>query len=205
MKFDVTKIIPFDALKDEIASITNKINKNDELLVLENNEPQFLVMSLDRYNYLVEIEQIILNSTNNKIAEKAYDEQSNTDYINDIDNTYEYNDLSDKRIENPKVKIGVLAKDGFRKLAKEKRISASELNLLCNMDYSKREFNMNYPVLKKVNSDISIEIQKRDNKGYNRYYNFILMINNEEYLLVSQWVENLHRKELEKWFRKKGI
>lgn len=197
MNFDITKIIPFSAFKSDINDLTNKINQSGELLVLENNATQFIVMSLDRYDYLSEIEQVLDNLKLNKENKNFYEEYHDLDEV-EVEEKYLNKGSND-------VKIGVLAKNGFRKLAKENKLSKEDLKSLCNEIYSKQKFNMNFAVLKKVNPDIAIETQKRDDRGYNRYYNFTLIINNEEYLLVSQWVENLHRKKLEEWFRAKGM
>ena len=70
-------------------------------------------------------------------------------------------------------------------------------------EYSAEVFNLNIPALKMVNKSQSLDEQKRDQRGYNRYYNFTLKAYGQEYLLCSQWVEYLHREKFEKWLQSK--
>jgi len=105
----------------------------------------------------------------------------------------------DGKYEAPKMKIGKFVQEMFRKLLHAKILPQEELTHLTSPEYSKSHFNLNFPVLKEYNPKQTLDAQKRDHKGYNRYYDYLLSAYNKEYLLSSQWIENLHRSKFQEW------
>ena len=101
------------------------------------------------------------------------------------------------------VRIGKKARNLIKFLIHEGMVDDDEFNLMQDEKYSKKVFNMNFPVLKEVRKDIDFKDQKKDKNGYNRYYDTILTFKGREYILCSQWVENLHREALENWAKAK--
>lgn len=97
------------------------------------------------------------------------------------------------------MKIGVLVRSSLIRLFKEKKISKEEIEKMTTSSYSKEVFNLNYPVLKEVDKNIPLSEQKKDHRGYNRYWNFTVDIYGKQYLICSQWVEELHRNSFNKW------
>ncbi|SMB82590.1 Antitoxin Phd_YefM, type II toxin-antitoxin system [Desulfonispora thiosulfatigenes DSM 11270] len=97
------------------------------------------------------------------------------------------------------LKIGKLARTFITKFLNENVISKYELEKMETAEYSKEVFNLNFEILKLVDRQVDIDKQKRDSKGYNRYYDLILHTDGGEYFLCSQWVENLHREAFETW------
>lgn len=90
------------------------------------------------------------------------------------------------------LKIGNLARIMIPKLMQEGKVSGNEIELMLTAAYSKQTFDLQYPVLAKVESN------------YNkiRYYAKPFMIDSVEYVLCSQWFEvpsNNDRPYLEKW------
>lgn len=69
-----------------------------------------------------------------------------------------------------------------------KLISELEIEKLQNSDYSKMIFNLNYPVLKKVDENRSI-IESRTVSGYTRYYAKNHINKNSDYLITSEWYD----------------
>jgi len=106
--------------------------------------------------------------------------------------------------EVSKMKIGKFVQEAFRKLFHANILPPDELISLTSPEYSKIHFNLNFSVLKEYNPKQTLDIQKRDDKGYNRYYGYLLSAYNKEYLLSSQWIENLHRGKFEQWFKQWG-
>jgi len=103
-------------------------------------------------------------------------------------------------VEDPsKEKIGKLVQESLRKLFYKQRLPQDEIERLTSEEYSKTVFNLNFPVLKEYNSELAFDEQKRDAKGYNRYYSFTLSAYNKQYLVCSQWIEHLHREQYETW------
>lgn len=100
-----------------------------------------------------------------------------------------------------KVKIGRYIRTVIRDLASKNKIPNEEVNKMTSADKSKEIFKSSIPVLKRLDSTKSKEEQKKDKRGYNRYYDEVFLINGVEYLLSSQWYENVHRNAFESWLK----
>lgn len=50
-----------------------------------------------------------------------------------------------------------------------------------------------------ISSGQTLDEAKRDAKGYNRYYDSAVNVNGKQYLICSQWIENLHKDKVETW------
>lgn len=105
---------------------------------------------------------------------------------------------TDNKFEAIKPKIAVLARNIFNLFSKENKLNEIEVNNLCDVNYSKREFNisMNLPILKKYNSKEDAFINES-----RRYYAEIYKFNNKKYLLCNHWLENQYDL-LENWAKK---
>lgn len=104
----------------------------------------------------------------------------------------ETNHSSGMSIAYKELKIGKLANTVLRSILQSEKVSAAELQLLQEKDYSKKTFDLQYPVLVKAGS------------AYDRvrYYSNPLRAGGELYYLCSQWFEtpaNNDRPYLEKW------
>ena len=102
--------------------------------------------------------------------------------INNYKQKYNYKDF----------KIGKLAQVMIRKIIENNKISKNEINSLLDKEYSKKVFNINYPVLVK------------EGGAYDkfRYYNEPISFDGVNYLLCNMWFENSqvnNRPYLEKW------
>ncbi|MDV9904691.1 hypothetical protein RHG69_04810 [Clostridioides difficile] len=105
--------------------------------------------------------------------------------------------LSDETLKE--LKIGKLVQVTMKHLFEEEKISPEEIDKMTQSSYSKQVFNENKPVLKEVPKDGNINELKKDEKNYNRYYAYTISIYGKQYLLVSQWIEDLHRSYYESW------
>lgn len=99
---------------------------------------------------------------------------------------------------NDDIKIGELVKREFDRLFKQERIPKGEIKKLQEYDYCKKVFGINYPVLREVNMDYSLEEQRRDENGDAIYYGFILTIYDKDYYICSIWSEE-NRKDFLRW------
>lgn len=96
--------------------------------------------------------------------------------------------------------IGKIVQEEFSNLLRSEKISEYLIESLQRSDYSKQMFNVNYPVLIKIN--YPNELKKGvDRNGINRYYVTPLKIRGEYYLLTSQWY-NPSKDKLIHWMRK---
>jgi hypothetical protein len=160
----------------------NKIVSSEDLAI----DTQFIKSKLNELNEIIVFEsnkpQFVILS-----LEKYYQGlRSSPTKLNEVSEKYD-------------VKIGEYVQDAMRRLFNEKLISEDEIKRLTSKDYSNDTFNINFPVLKLLDKSLSIDNQKRDSKGYNRYYKYTLYAYGNEYFLCSQWLENLHRKKFELW------
>ena len=97
------------------------------------------------------------------------------------------------------VKIGTLVQDAMRHLIQNDVLPDDEIRNLTDPIYCSKVFGLSFSVLKEYEPDKPFVEQKRDTKGYNRYYNFRLFKGDTSYLLCSQWVEGLHRQKFKIW------
>ncbi|BCG58410.1 hypothetical protein PUR_18350 [Paenibacillus sp. URB8-2] len=99
------------------------------------------------------------------------------------------------------IKIGALVSSSFERLIANDVLTEQEIERLQRLDYAKRTFNITYPVLKKVDSTISMTEQRNVN-GHPRFYADPYKINGTDYLLCNHWVEELSRSYFDAWLRR---
>ncbi|MCR9182706.1 MAG: hypothetical protein NXH73_07245 [Flavobacteriaceae bacterium] len=98
-------------------------------------------------------------------------------------------DHSDKNpVDFQKMKIGVLVRSTLPELLQKELISKLEIEKLQKEDYSKINFDVNYPVLKKVDKSKSL-IENRRVNDYTRYYAKPVKSFGDDYLITSEWYE----------------
>ena len=165
MEIDISKIVSADEISADIQQINSALTEKNELLVFGNNKPQFVILSLERYEQLL--------NANSGVHATADSE----------------------------IKIGKLVQDTFLKLVDKDMLPQQEIERLCELEYSNATFGLNFAMLKEFNPDpnVPIDVQKKDSKGYNRYYKYLIEIYNKQYLLCSQWSEALHRRKYLNW------
>ena len=91
------------------------------------------------------------------------------------------------------MKIGQFVQSKMKQLEQNSSLSLQEIENLLSHQYSKRIFNLNYPVLKHSDNDI------KDEKGRNRYYTNEMFFG--EHYLTSQWFE-YHWEPFLSWLKK---
>lgn len=86
------------------------------------------------------------------------------------------------------IKIGALVRKTFPELIESNLISKTELSKLLMYDYCKTNFDLNFPMLKKVDPSKSIK-ENRFEGNYTRYYANPFKIYGDDYLMTSEWFE----------------
>jgi hypothetical protein len=104
-----------------------------------------------------------------------------------------------KGLEN--LKIGKLVNNLMTLILQKELISDMEIQNLEKKDYSKFTFNVIFPLLKKVDSNISLK-ENGLIKGRPRYYANPIEYKNVQYLLTNEWKE-YHREDFMNWFQRK--
>jgi hypothetical protein len=98
-------------------------------------------------------------------------------------------------VSNDQIKIGLLVQTEIERLSKNNMISEAMIEHLLDGIYSKKTFDINYPLLKKVIKGPSLFEQRKIN-GYGRYWGKAYIINGEKYLLCNDWYERNRMKFL---------
>ena len=92
------------------------------------------------------------------------------------------------------MKVGKLAQTAIPRIITEGKVSAYELDKMLTLEYSRKAFNLKFPVLALADSDYE---QKR-------YYKSPIVFNSVTYVLCNDWYErndNNNRPYLEKWIK----
>lgn len=95
------------------------------------------------------------------------------------------------------VKIGKLVRTTIEDLINRNLLSNDTIQLLLDKEYCKNTFNINYPLLKELNSSFSIKSQRYIGE-YARYWSETFLINNNEYIVCQEWYER-NREYFESW------
>lgn len=100
-----------------------------------------------------------------------------------------------------RLKIGVLVKATMPYILEMELISPIEVNKMTKDDYSKMIFDMNYPVLKKVDESKSIT-ENRTVGDYTRYYAEPYDFKDSQYLISSEWYDR-NQEDYIRWLKRK--
>ncbi|UMB60647.1 hypothetical protein MHL31_00195 [Lutibacter sp. A80] len=103
--------------------------------------------------------------------------------------------------ELKKLKIGIMVRATLPLILKLELITDLEIERLQKSDYSKMTFDLNYPVLKKVDEKISI-VENRTIGKYTRYYAKPQKNKNSHYLITSEWYD-LNQEDYIRWLKRK--
>ena len=145
-------------------------------------------------NILLEYKNNFLNSKTVSISEKT--NTTNNDLNKEIIDLH-INPYTVKALKD--LKVGQIAQEKLRKILTNGDISEQEIEKMQTLEYSKKTFGLQYPLLVKADSYFEKV----------RYYKNPLYIRGKEYRLCSQWFEtpaNNDRWPLIKWidnYRKK--
>lgn len=107
------------------------------------------------------------------------------------------NSSKSQALEN--IKIGFLVQMKIAECFKAQQITDDELNNLCDLDYSKRTFGMQYPILKKVDPNSRLDDQRKV-KDFFRYYSTPFSTGKKSFLLCNCWYEK-NRKNFLEWLK----
>lgn len=193
--------------KNPLKSDTHEDKKNNLDIVIDEDTNKILFDSVNNsldYEWKNHTTSYYMNKRNVKTQFSV-----NTDSINKIieernkkfieeflkSKNVESNDINDKYQD---IKIGELIKCEFNRLFEEEKIPKGEIRKLQEFDYCKKVFGINYPVLKEVNMNFSLEEQRRDENGNSIYYGFITTIYDKDYYICSIWGEE-NRHDFLKW------
>ena len=100
----------------------------------------------------------------------------------------ERDDKSDTEIEEDfELKVSMIVKTILRSLLESNLISSENMKQLESPQYCKDVFGVYYPVLKELDLTQNVDEQRKDSRGYNRYYKQPVIVQDKTYLLCSEW------------------
>ena len=100
-----------------------------------------------------------------------------------------------------KLKIGLLVRATLPVILELELISEIEVKKMTEDYYSKMIFEMNYPVLKLINDEFSIN-ENRTIGDYTRYYADPYNYKGSRYLISSEWYDR-NQEDYIKWLKRK--
>jgi hypothetical protein len=100
-----------------------------------------------------------------------------------------------------KLKIGMLVRATLPEILQSELISDLEVARMTEEGYSKINFDMNYPVLRRVNENRSI-LENRTIGDYTRYYAQPHKFKNSRYLITSEWYDR-NQEDYIRWLKRK--
>jgi hypothetical protein len=101
--------------------------------------------------------------------------------------------------QKDEVKIGLLVRNTLAKLVRQNVLTPEKVRYLLDERYCKTTFDINYPLLKKVEKGVAESTQRKIN-GYDRYWADLIRINHESYFVCNDWYER-NRTKFVKWVR----
>jgi hypothetical protein len=99
--------------------------------------------------------------------------------------------------------IGAHVRATMTELATSGRLTPEVVSELSSADYSKMQFNLSLPFLKRVDPAADLRSQRRDHNNWDRYWKEPLVVGGTEFLMFSQWYED-KRKTFDQWVRDLG-
>lgn len=158
-----------------------RLSESSDILALRDNQPQFVILSMERYREL----------TNAAVPLSV---------LSDIPVA------SEPSAQMEPERMGTLVRRVFHDYCARDRLPEDEIERLCDLEYSRSTFVIPYPALKPYNPTVPLAEQAKDELGFNRYYarastNYPLPFYGTKYLLCNHWVER-SRVPFEQWARR---
>ncbi len=166
--------------------IINKQNLNYEIILIANHDFRKIIMEpiTAVLGNVADTTELFMRSL------QMFKLVTGAEKFNQIASKNEKNTKGNDNNEYKEMKIGVIARTVFRNILAEGKIGNKQLLSLMEIEYSRKEFGINYAVLKMANEN--------ESKSPDRYYASIIEINDKKYYLCSEWYES-SRDKLIKW------
>ena len=84
-------------------------------------------------------------------------------------------------------KIGSYIQSVMTVLANSEQLAPKVVENLLNAQYCKKIFNLGYPFLRRIDSRTDLSEQRKDERGYARYWKTPIAAGGEQFLVCNQW------------------
>lgn len=180
---------------NDIQNVLHGFDLHYNIQIIANDEfnKKILTPVLEVMDYVSDTSELFIRSLQmyNLFSDKVQRKLKTHTPSSNVNTTKEQILTDDNNFDELKdMKIGIIAKTVLRKILEDGKISPEEIELMQSKNYSKKNFDIQYPLLQKVS--LTNEIRPE------RYYSFKVRIHEEEYFLCSQWYES-DRPFLMKW------
>lgn len=188
---DKTLINLKEAVK-EIQYIINKNGLNYKVKLFANSDFSDLILNpiLDVCDEVADTSELFIRSIK---MYNLFNKATKTKLEHSSGKTFGIKNEDTLKSDYSEMKIGAIARTVLTNLLEDGKVSKDEIQLMQTSDYSKKIFDIQYPLLTKA---------KLYTSRPNRYYSKPIKIYNEFYYLCSEWFEvdaNNDRPFLLKW------
>lgn len=199
----------------EVESYINRIQNeidigNDEVCGGNEDYAIYAVSSASEYlkNLIIkmpstEYKDKLLNCCNEIFCVlKEYSNSINTQCLVSTERTKDSNKVHEGinqiPVDDTQTKIGQHVKNTIDKFIKYHLITDEMIDLMTNLEWSRKTFGIGYPVLREVKDNIDIQEQKKGIGGHIRYYKTIYKILGSKYFLCKEWFKE-YRDKFDIW------
>lgn len=109
----------------------------------------------------------------------------------------EHGGINQERLAD-NTKIGALVRTEMEKLFSEGRLSDKALEQLKSEEWCRKVFHIGHPLIKEIDPNMPVDLQRKDENGHLRYWKTIYRIDNHDYILCKEWFES-NRKYFLSW------
>jgi hypothetical protein len=131
----------------------------------------------------IDVSQRILNYTFKGLTFSSENILEIEALLKELNINYNIEDYSESE------KIGKYVQRTFSELIDLNILTNNDIKNLLLSDWSKKEFNINFPFLKAFDEMLPLSNQMKEGK-YQRYWKKLYLINNKKYLVCKEWYES---------------
>ncbi len=186
-----TLFIPLQENIERVNKVFNQHELNPDFQIVTNEEfnSSILIPTMGITGEIADTNELFLRSVQ---LWKMFENEPREYHINPLGNSPQAIKLS---IEDKNVgkKIGQHVQDCMMDLIEKNQIDEIMIEKLLSQAYCKKQFNTNFPLLRKINQG------KLDKRRYKRYYKKYWKIGNDLYYFSSQWYEK-QRQSFDHWY-----
>lgn len=97
------------------------------------------------------------------------------------------------------IKIGQFVRNALIHLIEDDKVTFEMIGWLCDKKYCKETFDINLPMLKKLETGVPLSDQRKVN-GYDRYWKDVVTIKGLKYIVCNDWYDR-NRGKFEYWLQ----
>ena len=162
----------------------------DRLLMKKDTDNEFKAILEEVGSLIPRFRNLCIQRGEKKIASACTNIMDMISAIKESPKEYvEHGGINQERIDKD-LKIGKLVRTEMRRLIEEGKITPEIYEQLKSESECKRIFNIGHPLVKEIDTDISLEEQKKDKNGHLRYWKDTYELYGNTIVLCKEWYES---------------